>query len=972
MSDFSSIFRQSLETGFIDSSIRSDYSYRPQFLVNDKLTGTKVLTTINNELSSCSEFWFSVAFITHSGLSTLKESLKELELRGIKGKILVSQYLNFTQPEALRKLIAFNNLEVRIDVNNSFHSKGYLFKKKDHYNLVVGSSNLTASALCSNKEWNLKVSARFDSHIVERAIHEFSSSFENACLVDRDYIDRYNQIYLQQKYIKAKTPELFKLSDTIKPNRMQEEALRNLISLRKNNKNKALLISATGTGKTFLSAFDIKNVNPKRVLFVVHRLNIAKAAMRTFKAIFGESKSVGIFSGKNKDFYSDFLFSTVQTISKPKYLELFKSNDFDYIVIDETHRAAAPSYQRVFDYFNPDFLLGMTATPERMDGLDIFKLFDHNIAYEIRLHSALEENMLCPFHYFGISDVSVNGDLLTDSSNFNLINRNERVNRIIEKADFYGCDDGEVRGLVFCSNVEDARDLSKRFNERNYKTVALAGDNNEHERELAIQRLESDDINEKLDYIFSVDIFNEGIDIPKVNQIILLRPTESAVVFVQQLGRGLRKIENKEYLTVIDFIGNYNNNFLIPVALFGDTSFNKDKLRNLMSGANKYIPGDSTINFDRISKEQIFKAIDGANMKNKKDLVNDYSMLKYKLGRIPMMMDFIDHGSRDPYLYISYSKSYFNFVASQEKSFKSKISAIDIKILELFSIEINNAKRVEECLIIEDLLTYGKVNVDKFKKKVFERYSFVLNDEIIDSCIINLNFDFIREKGPDRKYISSGRANNLSIVTVSGNYIYIDDSLRSSLKNPLFKSFLLDNIKYSISTFDRKFTNSIYNEGFILYNKYSRKDVFRILNWKENPVALNVGGYMMNSNKKDLAIFVNYDKEEDIASTTKYEDSFVNNSLFSWMSKNNRTLKSPEILAIRNYKEGLRIPLFIKKSNDEGQEFYYMGEVTPVEDSIKDSFIFDDKKNKKIPVVRIDFNLSTPVEDNLYSYLTDK
>lgn len=971
MSDFSSIFRQSLETGFIDSSIRSEYAYRPQFLVNDKIAGTKVLTTINKELLSCSEFWFSVAFITHSGLSTLKETLKYLESKGIRGKILVSQYLNFTQPEALTRLIAFDNLDVRIDVNDSFHSKGYLFKKNDHYNLVVGSSNLTASALCSNKEWNLKVSARFDSHIVERAIHEFSSSFENACVVDNEYIERYKQIFLQQRYFKAKAPELFQVDKTIKPNKMQEEALMNLKNLRDDNKTKALLISATGTGKTFLSAFDIKNVNPKRMLFVVHRLNIAKAAMKTFKTIFGDSKSMGVFSGKNRDFCSDFLFSTVQTISKPKYIDSFKPEHFDYIVIDETHRAAASSYQRVLDYFKPNFLLGMTATPERMDGLDIFKLFDHNIAYEIRLHSALEENMLCPFQYFGVTDIKVNGEVLEENSDFNILNREERVDRIIEKAEFYGCDDGVMRGLVFCANVEDARDLSMRFNARNYRTVALAGDNSEDEREKAILRLESDDVNDKLDYIFSVDIFNEGIDIPKVNQIILLRPTESAIVFVQQLGRGLRKVEYKEYLTVVDFIGNYNSNFLIPVALFGDTSFNKDKLRSLMSGGNTYIPGDSTINFDKISRERIFKAIDGANMKNKRDLVNDYSMLKYKLGRIPMMMDFIEYGSRDPFLYVSYSKSYFNFVASQERSLKSELNDSEIKMLVLFANEINNAKRVEECLILESLLTIGEVNVDNLKTSVMKKYNYLLSDECIDSCIINLNFDFVREKGPDKKYISCGLANDLKLVCLENGLISVDDSLKCSLLNSVFKSFLIDNLRYSISTYDNNFNKSVYNDGFILYNKYSRKDVFRILNWKENPVALNVGGYMMSADKRNLAIFVNYHKEEDIASSTKYEDSFVNNSLFSWMSKNNRSLTSPEIIAIKNYEKGLRIPLFVKKSNDEGQEFYYMGELIPLDDSIKDAFIFDDKKNKKIPVVKIDFRLNIPVEENLYSYLTE-
>ena len=297
-----------------------------------------------------------------------------------------------------------------------------------------------------------------------------------------------------------------------------------------------------------------------------------------------------------------------------------------------------------------------------MDGFDIFKQFDYNIAYEIRLHRALEENMLCPFHYYGITDVSIDDQLLSDKNAFLQLTNEERVKRIIEKAEFYGADDGVIRGLIFCNSNKVSYELSRRFNQKGYKTIALSGENNETERENAIKRLETDNLSEKLDYIFTVDIFNEGVDIPRVNQIIMLRPTQSAIIFVQQLGRGLRKLFNKEYLTVIDFIGNYNNNYLVPIALYGDTSYNKDHIRKLISNNSSMIPGASTINFDKIAKEQIFKALDNANLQLHRDLKNDYDLLKYKLGRIPMMMDFIEHSSRDPELYANYSRSYFNFV----------------------------------------------------------------------------------------------------------------------------------------------------------------------------------------------------------------------------------------------------------------------------------------------------------------------
>jgi superfamily II DNA or RNA helicase len=637
---------ESLRTGFIDKMHESKKEYLPELLLNDKIKGNKVVTTINNELRSCGEFCFSVAFLTKSGVAVLINEIKELEDKNVRGKILVSQYQNFTQPEALRSLLKFKNIELKIVIKGDFHAKGYIFKKDNLYDVIIGSSNLTANALCSNKEWNLKVSSKDSGMLVIDIINEFNNEFENAEIVSSDFINKYEKIYKSQISLLDRGKDIIETieNETIKPNLMQVEALKSLKNLRKENKNKALLISATGTGKTYLSAFDVKELNPKKFLFIVHRRNIANAAMKSFKKVVGKNKSMGLYSGNQKEIESDYLFSTIQTISKCENLNQFDKNHFDYIVIDETHRAGAATYQKILKHFEPKFLLGMTATPERTDGFDIFKYFDYNIAYEIRLHRALEENMLCNFHYYGVTDITVDEQVIEEKTPFNLLTADERVDRIIEKTRFYGCDNGNVRGLVFCSSIDESEELSKAFNNRGYKTVSLRSSNSEEERVDAINRLESDKEADKLDYIFTVDIFNEGIDIPKVNQIVMLRPTQSAIVFVQQLGRGLRKVNNKEYLTVIDFIGNYSNNYLVPIALYGDSSYNKDKLRKLISSGSNLIPGASTINFDKITRERIFKSIDTANMQMKRDLIKDYELLKFKIGRIPMMMDFLEHG----------------------------------------------------------------------------------------------------------------------------------------------------------------------------------------------------------------------------------------------------------------------------------------------------------------------------------------
>ncbi len=412
---------------------------------------------------------------------------------------------------------------------------------------------------------------------------------------------------------------------------MQVEAIQGLERLRENGQDRGLLISATGTGKTYLSAFELRNYNPKRALFIVHREQIGKQALNSFRNVFGDTRSMGILSGTSKVVDKDFIFSTIQTLSKDEILQSFDKNEFDYIIIDEVHKAGANSYQKIVNYFNPKFLLGMTATPERSDDFDIFKMFNYNIAYEIRLQQALEEDLLCPFHYFGVSDVTIDGIELDDKIDFKYLVAEERVKHIIDKINFYGYCGERVKGLIFCSDKKEAKELSDIFNTKGYKTVALTGESLQEEREKAIERLEQDETLNSLDYIFTVDIFNEGVDIPSVNQVVMLRPTKSSIIFVQQLGRGLRKNKFKEYVVIIDFVGNYNSNFLIPIALSGDRTFNKDTIRKYVMEGTRVIPGCSTINFDEVSKKKIFESIDLANFNNIKLIKEVILILNKKL-----------------------------------------------------------------------------------------------------------------------------------------------------------------------------------------------------------------------------------------------------------------------------------------------------------------------------------------------------
>ncbi|WP_343330398.1 DUF3427 domain-containing protein [Polaribacter staleyi] len=944
---FNDDFKESVLTGFIDKSLESDALYQPELLVNRKIPRKKVLTTIIKELENCESFFISVAFVTTSGVAALINTFKFLEEKGVKGKVLVSQYLNFTHPEALKRLLKFKNIELKIITKENSHSKGYIFKHSEYYNLVIGSSNLTSSALSTNKEWNMKVSARNSSSIVDKVINEFQNDFEIGEIVNQTYIEKYEEIYRKQFLVGKKSEvelsEKFNLK--ILPNSMQTEALENLKNLRKDN-NKALIISATGTGKTYLAAFDAKAFNPKKLLFVVHRRNIAEKAMKTFNTIFGRSKTMGLYSGQQRELDKDFVFSTVQTISKSNHLEQFDKNFFDYIIIDESHRSGADSYLRLIEYFNPSFLLGMTATPDRTDDKDIYSLFDHNIAYEIRLNKAMEENMLIPFHYYGVTDLSVNDEILENESDFRLLAADERVDKIISKIDFYGSDNGITRGLIFCSRKNEARELSGKFNQRGYKTIALTGDSSEDERTKAIELLETDDLSKKIDYIFTVDIFNEGIDIPKINQVIMIRPTQSAIIFIQQLGRGLRKTDNKYYLTIIDFIGNYKNNYLIPIALYGDTSFNKDKIRKLISEGSSMIPGESTINFDEITKERIYASIDSAKMQLLADLKIDYNNLKSRIGRIPMMMDFVNNEAREPFSFVAYSKSYFNFVNKVDKTFDKSLDKKLSELLEIFSKEINNAKRIEESIILKELLNNHEISISKLNEIILSRYQYKPSIETIKSCISNINFGFIRKEE--------------KIIFKENNTFKFYDEFIKLLSNTIFKEFLLDSVKYSIHTFNKNFSKDYYRDGLLLFNKYSRKDVCRLLNW-ENDISSTVYGY--RTRNEVTPCFVTYHKSDDIEDTIKYNDYFVSPSVFAWESRSNRKLSSQEIKNVINSK---RILLFVKKEDAEGTDFYFMGDASIIEDSIQQAEMPDSGQ----PVVHFKFQLEQPVKDDLYNYIT--
>lgn len=948
--------QQSLASALIDDKINSLPDLQPQIIYNDYNSGSNLLVELLQELQTCKQFYFAIAFITQSGLICLKECLKCLQEKNITGDILTTDYLYFNQPKALQELQQYPNLNIRIYTKENFHIKGYIFEQNDYYTLIVGSNNLTQTALKANKEWSLKINSLANGALIHNTLSQFQQMWQEAMpLTDiwlKQYTDKYHSLQkLKREFATAQ--ENISTND-IAPNKMQQEALKALAKLQQDNKHKALLISATGTGKTYLSAFAVKKANPKRLLFLAHREQILKQACKTFAKIIPDIQ-YGILSANHKDFHKPYLFATINMLSKEENLTQFTPTHFDYIIIDETHRAGASSYLKILNYFQPQFLLGMTATPERTDGFDIYQLFDHNIAYEIRLNQAMQENLLCPFHYFGITDITVDDQEINDNSTFNDLTTDARVTHIINQSQYYGFSGERLRGLIFCSQIEEAQILSQKFNERGFNTIALSGKDSQETRTNAIHKLEQKERSTGLDYIFTVDIMNEGIDIPAINQIIMLRPTKSAIIFVQQLGRGLRKYPQKDYVVILDFIGNYQNNFMIPIALSGDTSYNKDNIRHYVAEGNRFIFGSSTIHFDKVARQKIYKAIDNAKLSDTALLKNEYLQLKQKLGKIPSIFDFSQFGSIDILKFLDKFKTYHNFLQKYDKDYTIRFNTIQEEILYFISYRFAKGKRIHELLALKLLLKNTSHLLMDIKQILTTKYHQELTEQIKVSLIRNLTNLFT---------ISNEQAkfSNCIFIKENDNDYIINDIFKSALQDEKFYFQINEILDFALERYQKYYQNKYKNTNLVLYQKYTYEEVCYLLNWpqKINPNAM--AGYFYEKTTHTMPVFINYiapDKKR-----VDYTNEILSNTLITAYSKSNRKLDSSDAKHIYNAKEEQnKLYLFVRKPSEdkEAKEFYFLGEIIA-----QGNPEFAPKYNG----FKILYKLDTPVRADIFDYLT--
>ena len=764
-----------------------------------------------------------VSFLMESGVKMLLEELDHALNRGARIRILTGNYLGITQPSALylikRKLGDRVDLRFYNEKNRSFHPKSYIFHYADHSEIYIGSSNVSRSALTSGIEWNYRFSSNTDQKNFDKFFKTFEDLFENhSIVVDDEELKRYSKNWHKpsvskdlERYDIEEEPEDTNVRLLFEPRGAQIEALCALEDTRSEGAKRALVQAATGVGKTYLAAFDSKDY--ERVLFVAHREEILRQAAVSFQNV-RNSDDYGFFHGDQKCTEKSVIFASVATLGRQEYLnETYFSKDyFDYIVIDEFHHAVNDQYRRIVDYFKPQFLLGLTATPERMDGRNIYELCDYNVPYEISLKDAINKGMLVPFHYYGVYDDTDYSKLHIVRGRYDEKELNETYIGNVHRHDLiykYYCKYGSKRALGFCCSRAHAEEMAKEFCKRGIPAVAVysnADGEFSEDRSVAIEKLKNGEIK----VIFSVDMFNEGVDITSVDMVMFLRPTESPIVFLQQLGRGLRKNKGKEYLNVLDFIGNYEKAGRVRSLLTGRTLAETQQYHPADRSA---YPDDCLIDFD-MKLIDLFARMDKKQLKVKDQIRNEFYRVKDMLGKRPSRIELftymdddiyqmaITHAKENPFKrYLEYLKD-LRELTSEEEAFCQGIGREFISL-----IENTNMSKVYKMPVLMAFYNHGKVRLAVSEEELLESWKEFFNTgtnwKDLDVQLTYRKYLEISDKEHVKKILQmpvhflmeSGKG---FFVEKEGSALALREELKDVIGDPVFAEQMKDVIEYRV------------------------------------------------------------------------------------------------------------------------------------------------------------------------------
>lgn len=822
-SNIEDIKEKDIEKSFYSNAITGDKNY--------------LYYRLKESIKRAEQIDIIVSFLMESGVKLIIKDLKEALDRGVKIRILTGNYLGITQPWALR-LIKWE-LEDKVDLrfynvkNKSFHPKAYIFHSKVDGEIYVGSSNVSRGALTSSIEWNYRFSKSNSINDFNVFYNTFEDLFYNhSQIIDDEVLEDYSknwkrpQVYKDLEKDKEENEKLnTNVINIFEPRGAQIEALHALEASREEGYDKGLVVAATGIGKTYLAAFDSREY--ERVLFLAHREEIIKQAALSFRNV-RNTEDIGFFYGNNKDTDKKLTFALVQTLGKEEYLNnnYFHKGYFDYIVVDEFHHAVSGNYRRIIEYFKPKFLLGLTATPERLDSQDVFSLCDYNMVYEIRLKDAINKGWLVPFRYYGIYDETVNYEDI-DFKNGKYVDKaledalmiNKRAEIILKHYKKYL----STRALGFCTSRKHAEYMAEFFCKNGVKAVAVySGDKGEfsEQRENSIKLLTAGDIQ----IIFSVDIFNEGVDIPEIDMVMFLRPTQSPTVFLQQLGRGLRKHSNKEYLNVLDFIGNYKKADLIPFLLSGK-GYSKAESKRTEPKDFQY-PEDCLIDFD-FRLVDIFKNIASKEMKIGDKLKEQYLMVKEEVGYRPSRVEFLTGMEDEVYENIKSKaklnpfNNYLEFLKENGELIKEEEALYNSRGREFINmLETTSMSKTYKMPILLAFYNNGNIKMEITEENVYKSfYDFYhKGSNKVDMLRHKGTADF--EKWDKRKYIKLAKDNPIKFLLKThgdflkekeGYALALQNDLKDIIKDEEFKKHMKDAIELRVETYyrNRMFMNKV-------------------------------------------------------------------------------------------------------------------------------------------------------------------
>lgn len=791
---------------------------------SNSITGNKdhLYPKLKQSFKTATTIDIIVSFLMESGVKLLLQDLKEALNRGVKIRILTGNYLKITQPQALYLLKS--ELKDKVDLrfynnpNKSFHPKAYMFHNPIDSEIYIGSSNISRGALTSSIEWNyrfLKSAAPNDFKVF---YDTFEDLFNNHSLIITDEVLKdYSKQWTRPNIYKDIEKEESKEDNVInifEPRGAQIEALYSLEKSREEGFDKGLVVAATGIGKTYLSAFDSAKYN--KILFVAHREEIIKQAAQSFKNV-RNSDDIGFFYSNQKDTKNSFIFALVQTLGKEQYLneEYFSKDYFDYIIVDEFHHAVSSNYKKIIDYFIPKFLLGLTATPERLDSKDVFALCDYNMVYEVRLKDAINKGWLVPFRYYGIYDETVNYEHIDykngkydDKQLEEALMLNKRGEVILNHYLKYN----SKRAIGFCASRHHAEYMAKIFNENNIPSAAVySGEKGEYseERNIALSKLTSGE----LKVIFSVDMFNEGLDVPAIDMVMFLRPTQSPTIFLQQLGRGLRKFKDKKYLNVLDFIGNYKKANLVPFLLSGK-EYSASECKKNKQGDYEF-PEECIVDFDfRII--DIFKKQAEREMRVKDKVKEQFEIVSQMLGYRPSRVELFTYIDDEVYQNIRSKamnpfSNYLEYIKENDKLTHDEEILYNSRGREFINmIETTSMSKTYKMPVLLAFYNDGDVKMEISEDDIYKSfYNFYRKG--------SNKVDMLKDKGTrefetwdKKKYVSLANNNPIKfLLKTHGEFfkekeqclIALQDDLKDIISNEAFKKHMKDSIDFRVESY---------------------------------------------------------------------------------------------------------------------------------------------------------------------------